>query len=204
MRKEGLTHIIELDPMQLKAKKIIGTWKTIILKLKNFVNCNFFSGPRTIGWLISEGKVLNERHEYRDYGGWKGNKKGTYIVYKDNTVEVGWKYDSEIAAVVDKIWFCCQGFNLFPFDIFSEGFSLKEAAGITRTTNRLALYYNSTTHKAIIAVRPFSNAQRAIKTGVNLGCNKGICLDSGSSVNVCVNNKMIYKTNAQLTNVLYW
>jgi hypothetical protein len=201
-RKEGLTDIIELDPMQLKAVKILGTWEAI--KLLNFVNCNFFSGTKTIGWLISEGKVLNDRHEYRDYGKWKGNKKGTFIVYKNGTVDVSWKYDSEIAPIINEIWFCCQGFNLFPYDILSEGFTSTEASGMTRTTNRLALYYNKTTNKTIIAVRPLSNAQRAIKTGTNLGCDKGICLDSGSSVNVCVNGKMIYKTNAQLTNELYW
>ena len=197
-KKIWLTHVIELDPMMLKAALVNSSGGTIAKSYKNFVNANFFSGSKTIGWLISEGKVLNERHEYKT---WKGNPKGTLIVYKDGRIDVGPKYDSDIAPVVKDIWFCCQGFNLFPLDITKEGFS---PSTVGYKTNRVSIGYNKATDKAIIAVRPSSDAARAVKTMMNLGCDNGICLDSGGSVNLAVNNKLIYKTDRLLTNILYW
>jgi exopolysaccharide biosynthesis protein len=198
-KKIAFTHIVELDPMMLKATKIYSTGVGIAKTFHNFVNANFFSGKSTIGWLISEGKVLNERHEYKT---WKGNPKGTLIIYEDGKVEVGLKYDSEIAPLVGGIWFCCQGFNLFPLDIVKEGFS---PATVGYKTNRVSIGYNKTTNKIIIAVRPSSDSKRAVQTMTNLGCKgNAICLDSGGSVNLSVGNKLIYKTDRQLTNILYW
>jgi len=198
-KKVWLTHVIELDPMQLKASLVSNKGSIIAKAFRNFVNANFFSGKNTIGWLISEGKVLNERHEYKT---WRGNRKGTLVIYKDGKVEAGLRYDSDIAPVVDKIWFCCQGFNLFPLDIAKEGF---DPATVGYKTNRVSIGYNKATNKIIIAVRPSSDSKRAVQTMKNLGCEgAAICLDSGGSVNLNVNNKLIYKTDRQLTNIIHW
>lgn len=203
--KVFITHVIELDPLEIRASLVSATGKSIIKKFKNFINCNFFSGSKTVGWLISEGKVLSERHEYKI---WKGNPKGSLIVYKDGSVFVGWKYDSEIVAELDKIWFCCQGFNLFPtgMDVISgikkEGFDPNQ---VGYTTNRIAIGYNKVTNKIVITVRPSSNAQRAVSTMKNLGCDgNAICLDSGGSVNLGLLGKLIFSTSRRLTNILWW
>ena len=193
-RTEWVTHVVEMDPMQLRAEFTNG----IRSNRNNWVNANFFSGTKTIGWLISEGKVLSDRHEYKS---WKGNYKGTFIVYKDGAVDVGLKLDSEIVAVLDKIWFCCQGFNLVPLDIKKEGFDPME---VGRKANRVGIGYNSTTGKVVIAVRPDTDAATMVTVMNNVGCHQSISLDSGGSTNLIVNGKDIFKTDRQLTNIIYW
>jgi len=203
------THVVELDPMLLKAKEdVLKTCRNI--NLPNYVTGNFSwlekDVPKTIGWLVSEGKVLHDRHEYKT---WKGNPKGTFIVYKSGKVEVGWKWDSDIIKVLDDIWFCCQGFNLYPpkmtvkNGIITEGFTY---GTVGYTTNRVSLGYNRDTKKAVIAVRPSSNAERAVITMGNLGCeNAAICLDSGGSAVLAVDGKKHVSTDGRLlSNIIYW
>jgi N-acetylmuramoyl-L-alanine amidase len=190
------THIIELDPMSLRAGLVSGCGQEIAKTVKNFINANFFSGKKTIGWLISEGKVLSERHEEKI---WVGNVKGTLIVYKNGRVEVGWKRDGEIAPLIKDIWFCCQGFNLLPMDIKKEGFNPDE---VGRTCKAVSIGYNGS--KIIIAVRPESDAKRSQLTMKNLKCTGAIRLDSGSSVNLIIGNKVIFSGPNTLTNIAYW
>ena len=156
------SHVVEMDPMQLRAEFTNG----IRSNRNNWVNANFFSG--TNNRLQSEGKVLSDRHEYKS---WKGNYKGTFIVYKDGAVDVGLKLDSEIVAVLDKIWFCCQGFNLVPLDIKKEGFDPME---VGRKANRVGIGYNSTTGKVVIAVRPDTDAATMVTVMNNVGCHQSI------------------------------
>lgn len=203
--KVFITHVVELDPMELRAKLIATTGKSIIKKFKNFINSNFFSGGKTIGWLISEGKILSERHEI---GVSWAKQKGTLTVYKDGTVFVGWKYDADIVNELDNIWFCCQGFNLFPtgMDVISgikkEGFNPNQ---VGYTTNRVSIGYNKSTNKIVIAVRANSNALRSVSTMKNLGCDgEAICLDSGGSVNFGLLGKLIFSTSRRLTNIIHW
>jgi hypothetical protein len=188
----GSTAVIKLDPMNIKAALV--KQSSDKLTYPNFVNANFFSGTSTIGWLISEGKILSRRDEYKI---WKGNPKGTLIVYRDGSVFTGLKLDSEIVKELDKIWFCCQGFNLSPLDLTKEGFT----EDVGRTSNRPMLGYDG--KKIIIAVRPDTDAQRAAQTLVNLNC-KGISLDAGGSTNLKINGKFLYQTDRVLTNIITW
>ena len=189
-------HIVELDAGMLKASLVSSSGPEIAES--NFINANFFYKNKTIGWLISDGKILNRRDEHRI---WKGNPKGTFIVYKDGRVEVGLKYDREMAAIADKIQFCCQGFNLNPLDIKKEGFNPAE---VGRICNSVSIGYNQYTGKVIIAVRQGTGAERAGKTMLELGCSKSIRLDSGGSANLFVNGKGIFKTDRTLTNIINW
>lgn len=192
-------HIAEVRPSVLRAGLISGTGVKIAKTFRNFINSNFFSGKTTIGWLISEGRILSRRDEYKT---WHGNPKGTLIIYKDGRVEVGLKYDSDIAPITDSIQFCCQGFNLFPLDIQKEGFDPSE---VGRTCNSVSIGYNKATGKVIIAVRQGTNAGRAVKTMEALGCSRSaIRLDSGGSANLWVDGKAIFKTDRVLTNIIYW
>lgn len=207
----GITDVVYVDPMKLcfrMGRRSGRQWfKLLIGRPKNFINANLFnySPLEFIGWAISEGKVLHERHEYKT---WRGNPKGTLIVYKNGKVEAGWKWDSDIAPVVKDIWFCCQGFNLFPdgMDIVSgikkEGFSYSQ---VGYATDRLSIGYNSILNKVIIAVRPSLDAGRAVTIMLNLGCkDNAICLDSGGSVNLVVNGKQRFLTDRQLPGIITW
>jgi exopolysaccharide biosynthesis protein len=197
--KIALTDVFEFEPMELKAAVIIGTGAFISKKYKSFANANFFSGTSTIGWLASEGQILDDRRNDIKFNGLYDYPKGTLIVYRDGKVYCGLMTDKQMQTIRNDIWFCCQGFNLFPVDTRKEGYDIKE---VGYTTNRLAIGHNG--KNIILAVRPFSNTNRAQKTLTNLGCTSGICLDSGGSVNVYNKGRALYKTNRQLTNIIYW
>lgn len=190
--KIGLTDIVELDPMDLRAEL------TRKPNRKNYVNGNFFSGWNVIGWLASEGKILEDRMNHLKDKGKYDYPKGTVIVFKDKTVFIGLKTDAQMDAIRDKIWFCCQGFNLFPVDLKKEGFP----ADVGRTCTRLAI--GKKVNKIIITMRPLSNASRAVKTLTNLGCDSGICLDSGRSAEMVIDGKKLYRAKNTLTNIIYW
>ena len=152
--------------------------------------------------MASEGKILKDRDQHKKFNGLYDKPKGTLLVTKRGTVNVGFMTDKELDDIRQEIWFCCQGFNLFPLDLKKEGFSYNNVA---YTTNRISIGYNKSKNKVIIAVRQSSNAERAIKTMTNLGCEgSAICLDSGGSVNLRINNKAIFKTSRALSNVIYW
>ena len=197
--------VIELDPLQLSAKLVNSSGKTLLKTIKNFVNGNFFNygNPNvTIGWLISEGKVLHDRHEYKI---WKGQVKGTLLIFKDGTVKVAQMLDSEIAPIVDRIRFACQGFYLPASDdvkasIKLEGFNPDE---VGYRCNRLGMGYNG--KKINIVVQRFSDATRMQHAMDILGCaGRSICLDSGGSVNFVSEGKAIFTTSRVLTNILTW
>jgi hypothetical protein len=194
-------HVVELEPKMLKASLVNGIGSNLAKLFPNFINANFFSGAKTIGWLASEGKILSERDNHKKWLGLYDKPKGTVIVYKDGSVDIGWKTDKDMDTVRDKIYFCCQGFNLVPLDLGKEGFSLS-AEG--RTCNSVMMGYNEKTGKIIIAVRQGTDAYRAVDTMRELGCSKAIRLDSGGSANMFVNGKAIFKTSRTLTNIVCW
>ena len=187
----GTTHVIRLDPMDLRAKLVKASGKTLAKTEKNFINCNLFNMATMsiIGWLISEGKILSRRDEYKT---WKGNPKGTLIVYRDGKVFTGLKLDSEIVKELDKIWFCCQGFNLSPLDTKKEGYSL---SAVGYKTNRIMIGFDG--KDIVIAYRPDTDAARAVTTMQNLNC-KGISLDSELSSNMVLDGKPIITTDRVL------
>jgi hypothetical protein len=208
--KVGITHVVRVDPMALKARDmVLKSGRVLSATLKNFINGNFINYKsdgtidKTIGWLISEGIVFSDRYEHLK---WVGNPKGTIIVFKNGKVEIGWKWDSEMARTKDDIWFCCQGFNLYPPDmtvsqgIAREGF---QYASVGYTTDRLAMGYDG--KNIVITARPESNAERAVLTMDNLGCKgNAICLDSGGSTNLVHDGKKHIVTDRTLASIIEW
>lgn len=192
-------HVVKLDPMQLRATLVNASSSAISKIYSNFVNSNFFSGSKTIGWLASEGRILSERDNHKKWLGLYDKPKGTFIVYKDGSVDIGFKTDKDMDDVRNKIYFCCQGFNLNPLNLKKEGFDMAE---VGRACNCVMLGYDG--RQAVIAVRQGTNAYRSAKTMQELGCNKAIRLDSGGSTNLFVNKKAIFKTSRVLTNIIYW
>ncbi len=205
--------VVEIEPMLLRCKDmVLKSGKELIKEYRNFTNANFFLWEggkikKTIGWLVSEGKILNSRYEHKEYG-WKGNPKGTLLVRKDGTVEVGWKWDSDIEKVEKDIWFMVQGFNLYPPKMTIQDGLVKEGwtyDSVGYRTNRIAIGYNSTTKRVIITVEKNSNAEQAIITTAKMGCEgSAICLDSGLSCNAVVDGEEFITTDRQLANIIYW
>jgi len=205
--------VIEIEPMILKCKDmVLKTGKELAKEYKNFTNGNFFLWEhgqikKTIGWLISEGNILSSRYEHKEFG-WAGNPKGTFLVYKNGTVEVGWKWDSDIEKVEKDIWFCVQGFNLYPPKMTIRDGLVKEGwtyDSVAYRTNRLAIGYNPATKKVVITVEKNSNAEQAIITTAKFGCEgNAICLDSGLSCNAVVDGEEFITTDRQLANIIYW
>jgi len=192
-------HVVELDPGMLKAGLVSSI--SAYIKADNFINANFFNGSKTLGWLASEGKILCERDNHKKWLGMYDKPKGTFIVYKDGSVEVGMKTDKQMDEARDRIQFCCQGFNLNPLDLKKEGFSIDE---VGRACNSVSLGYNDETGKALLVVRQGTNAERAKNTMLELGCKKSIRLDSGDSCNFKVAGKWIFNTDRKLTNIVFW
>ena len=206
----GTTHVVRLDPMKPKIQEmVLKTGNALAKTESNFVNgALFLRNPDktikgSIGWLVSEGKVLAERHEDVDFG-WKGNPKGSFIVYKDGSVFSGWKWDSEMRKEVNNIWFCVQGFNLYPPNmtvkqgLVAEGYAY---GSVGFAANRLSMGYNG--KDIVIAARPDSDAERSQLTMDNLGCkNNSICLDSNSTMNMVVNGQKIITTDVLLCSII--
>lgn len=198
-KKVVMTHIVELDPTELKAKIVFNSGPNLASKgMKNFINANFFSGNKTIGWLVSDGEVLSDRHE--GHAAW-AKRKGTLIIYKNGMIEVGSLYDYEMEERLPRIKFCCQGFNLFPLNIDAEGFRPVEVGYCTTSVS-----IGCNNHgKIIIAVRPKSDSKQSQTTMKNLGCEgKSIRLDSGGSANLFINGVPKTSTIRTLTNIIYW
>ena len=108
----------------------------------------------------------------------------------------------------DNIWFCVQGFNLFPLSYnLRDGMATEgwDYTTVGYKTNRVSIGYNSTKCAAIICVQKNSNADDAQKAMIKYGCkNNAICLDSGLSCNAVVDGEPFTLTDRQLANIIYW
>lgn len=185
--------IVWVSPMQLKAA-IVNKKSTDIKKIyKSFINANFFSGSKCIGWLISEGKILSERHEYKT---WAGNKKGTLIIFKNGDIKIAQMYDSEISLIKNQIWFCTQGF----INAREEGFNPKE---IDYICYRPILLYSESTNKVGICVYK-GDSSLADDVAKKYGSKKYCLLDSGGSTNFYNNSVGLFVTSRVLNNIIYW
>jgi exopolysaccharide biosynthesis protein len=195
----SLTHVLELSPLDLKAKLVKQSGRELAKIEKNFVNGLFFGTYQgkltTIGWLVSEGKVLSKRLPHDNV------KRGTFIVYRDGSVAVKMIMDLDKEEDMSKVWFAAQTYNMFPLNLKAEWYDKNQ---VGYSTWRPVLGYNSTTKKVIIAVRPYSTVERIQQTLKNLGCTIGVGLDGGGSTNFVVDGKAKTLTDRVLTNILYW
>jgi len=195
-------HTVTVDPMSLKAAQITKTGPQIkALGYTNFTNGNNFAPPNTIGWLISEGKVLREKKNI-----WSGETPtGTLLVYKDGTVKVGQFYDKHIVPDVDKLHFACQHWYVPPSgdtaaSIASEGWCASE---VGRVCNRTLIGVKD--GKIVFATRQGSGHKQAQRTAYEfLGLEGAVALDAGGSCNLCVDNTMLFSTTRVLNNIIYW
>jgi hypothetical protein len=195
--KQSLTHVVELDHMELRIS--VQNIPANLILHKNFVTSGYqmmqkVGGAYPLGIFVSEGKIIQNRQPHN-------KPAGTLIVYKNGTVDC--KPLLDIKQEKD-VWFAVSGCSILPkIRMKEEGFT-GNFADIGRTTDRPVIGYNPVKNKIIIAVRPSSNIGRGQQTLKNLGCTMGVTLDAGGSTVLRVNSKWLFKTNRQLHNVISW
>lgn len=196
-RIEGITHVVELDPMDLRIA--VQNIPANLCILPNFCTSGYqtmqkVGGAYPLGIFVSEGKVIQNRQPHN-------KPAGTLIVYKNGKVDC-----KPLFTIKDEedVWFAVSGCSILPkIRMKEEGFSGR-FADIGRTTDRPVIGYNPTKNKIIIGVRSSSNIGRGQQTLKNLGCTMGITLDAGGSTVLRVNGKWKFKTTRQLHNVITW
>ena len=184
--KQNLTHIAEIDPRNIWAVETQCSTRSV--SYNNFVNSVFFMAQANgkmhpQGIMVNAGKVICNNLTH-------GKPVATLIVHSSDNVEM--KYVSDITKEKD-VWFAVSGFGVYPeITNVKEGFAGK-FADVLRSTTRPIIGYRKKDNKIVVAVRPYSTAQRAQETARNLGLDFAISLDAGGSTTLNVNGKKIYK-----------
>ncbi len=184
--KEGLTHIIEIDPRNIFNVETQCSTKNV--QYNNFVNSIYFM-PQANGRMFPQGMAVNAGEVMSNY---MTHQKpvATLIVHDKDNVEM--KYVSDITKE-DNVWFAVSGFCVYPeITNEKEGF-VGKFTDVLRSSTRPIIGYRKKDNKIIIAVRPYSTAKRAGVTAKNLGLDFAISLDAGGSTTLNVNGKKIYK-----------
>lgn len=181
---EGITHVIECDPMNVKhIETQRATNKT---NVGNFVNGTFFMMQANgkaypLGVVVNEGQVISNYITH-------DKPVATLIIYTDGSVAL--KYVSDITKEAN-VKFAVSGYGVCPnITATEEGFT-GSFSDVTRTTNRPIIGYRKSDNKIVIAVRSDSSASRANQTAKNLGLDFAISLDAGGSTTLKVND--VYK-----------
>lgn len=201
--KISQTDIVELDPMDLKIS--IQDKQGTKITLDNFITSGYqwhYNNGATypLGILVSKGKIISNTQPHA----FEPNKPlsaGTFIVYKDGSVDV--KAINDITKEKD-VWFAVSGCSILPKIRMNEEGFINQFSDIGRTTLRPVIGWNPNKKKAVLAMRPLSSITRGQRTLMNLGCSKGITLDAGGSSILKVNDKFIYKTSRRLYSVITW
>ncbi len=201
----SVTEVAEIPPLDVKAALVYTAGKKI--KHDSFVNGTYYwykAQDRKyypIGWIVSEGKILNGYDGDEILPGGQIRKKGTFLIFKSGKVEVRNMSNLEIKAICGDLWFCIQGFNLFPLDLEGEGYNPDE---VGRTTWRPAIGYKAEKNRVVIAVRPETDAARIEQTMKSLGCSGAIGLDAGGTCSARFGGRDIRLSDLLLTNIIYW
>jgi hypothetical protein len=215
---EGITHVVELEPKDLRIS--VEDKPANKITLENFVTSGFqleqaekttlpvfptsleliqkgkyYAYP--VGILVSEGHIIQNRQPH-------GKAAGTLIVYKNGNVECKPILNLLTETDYNSIWFAVSGCSILPkIRMVEEGF-VGKFADIGRVCARPVIGYRKKDNKIIIAVRNDSNIGRGRQTLINLGCDFGITLDAGGSTVLRVNGLNKFKSTRRLFSVITW
>lgn len=225
--KEGLTQIVEIDPLDLK--HIITDKPASLVKEKNFVTDGYYttqthktplpnywtSDPviqskpyllHPVSIMMSDGHLIMNRQPH-------DLPAGTLIVYKNGKVEVSPILDLAKERKLSEIKFAAGGCSILPkIRMKEEGFCKRmcsdgkviDFSDIGRECLRPVMGYNPVKNKVYIAVRDKSNILRGQQTLINLGCIAGITLDAGGSTCLVVDGKAYFMTSRHLFSHIGW
>lgn len=203
--KIGQTHVVEVDPLRLRITDERDK------RGCDFEACDFFTAsfighhpggetyPTTI--LVSEGMVINNTQPNGLYQGeyaGKGKPIPTFIVYRDGRVDV--KSINDISAEKD-VWFAVSGLGTLPYT--TQGFEGFETS-VSYATHRVAIAWHPVKKKVLLIYRPATSGKRMQQSMLNLGCTKGICMDSGGSANVIIGGERIHTTTRRIYAGITW
>ncbi|HZJ68498.1 MAG TPA: DUF882 domain-containing protein [Candidatus Eisenbacteria bacterium] len=212
--------VIEVDPLALAHVWLQGNDRKLptelVKKYPNFVNCMFydFGTAGLFRLLIQDGQVLSEIKSYD-----KWSDKGTFIVYSNGDVVVDTiGRDIFSKFYVPRIKLAFQGFNLdyekngstnLKDSMRKEGWGQSDDYIYSSNCLRPAFGYNYKTGKAIIAVKK-TNAKGLRSLMRSLGCktvNNDTCAiggDSGGSIALAVDGKILHNGNRSQVSILTW
>ncbi len=202
------THVVTLDPMDLKIKINPTSGKKIVVS--NWVNACFIGNHpdgKAYGtsMLVSEGKILNNMQPnglyHGEYKG-RGAPTPTFMVYEDGSVAM--RVTNDITKEEKRVRFAVSGVQVFP-KVSKEGFEgYVPFSSVAYACNRIGIGYNLETGKVVLVFRPNTSVERLGITMKNLGCNFGLSLDSGGSANYIVNGKKINATSRETYAGIVW
>jgi hypothetical protein len=211
-------HMIEVDPLNLNHAWLRGNnskpASSLAKEYQNFINCMFFEDVQDTVYrlLIQDGQVLSPIMSYDQYP-----YKGTFIVYKDGSVEVNTIGKDNVGSLdIDNIHLAFQGFNLnyeangsasLRLSMRKEGWGQKNDYIYERYCMRGAIGYNYQTGKAVI-VKKNTNAAGIRAAIREAGCidsdnnTIGIGLDSGDSDALVIEGNVVNGSKRNQVSIL--
>lgn len=211
----GSTHIVELNPLDLKMEVV--SKRGIDIVSKNHVNCSFVwwedskhTRPYPTSLLAFDGKLLNNfqpnGYSYQgkglQYFEGKGVPTPVLIVYKDGSVKL--KDTNDLSSEIKDIHIAVTGVECFP-KVREQGFSpYVNFSTVGYATNRIGIAYRKKDNKILLVYRPSTDINRFKETMDNLGVDFAISLDSGGSANFIVNGMKINATTRYMYVGLTW
>jgi len=210
-------HVVEIDPLALFHVWLTGAdrKKPNILSYPNMVNCMFYDFPTSslFRLLIQDGQVLSPIKDYD-----QKTDKGTMVIYKDGTAEVRTIGRKEFAALdISDVYLAFQGFNLdyeangsksLVESMRLEGWGAGNDDIFHRVCYRPGFGWNPSKKKVIIAVKK-TNATGLRSLMRSLGCTyrgntQAIGGDSGGSIALKIDGKLLVNGNREQVSILTW
>lgn len=194
--KSGNTHVVELDPMDLKISVQDRSGNRI--GLSNFVTSGFQwhhanGSTYALGILASENRGISNRQPH-------SKPAGTLLIHRDGTVAIK---DITDLSKESMVRFAVSGCSILPTVRMTSAGFVGAYSDIGRKTDRPMIGYRKKDNKIIIAVDNCS-----INEGSNimkrLGCDEAITLDAGGSTILKVDNKAVVSTTRRLHSVITW
>lgn len=215
---EGITHVVELDPLSLRIS--VQDKAAHLISLRNFVTSGYQMGQREktilpsfptsldmiqkgkylyypVGILADMGHIIQNRQPH-------DKPAGTIIVYKNGSAEVRPVLNLLTETDYRNIWFAVSGCSIYPrIRMKEEGF-VGKFADIGREAPRPIIGYRKKDNKIVIAVRDKSNIGRGWLTAKNLSMDAAITLDAGGSTILNVDGHRKFITTRRLFSVITW
>ena len=190
-------YIQSINPLNLRNEIV----KKVGSKITgDFCNSGFFgytNGKQvSVSVLVQDGKFLANRLPHDNVA------RGTFIIYKDGSMEIARIKDIDRERTIGKIKFAISGCILLPsLDFKAEWFNENE---IGYKTWRTLLAINEKTNKVDVIVIKDMTAREDQQLLKKLGYTKVLMLDGGLSCNARFNGKTIRTTSRVIYSILRW